>query len=196
MVEKLTEKRDVPGSQVRALERVKDRNGLHLLAGAAADASSYEASRYGQGLLTYSLLLGMTGPASASNYGFAEGYVNLGFDEWLTIQNPTNSQETVNIFLVNNAGGYYATSVTVVQHSRYTVDITGMVIRSLYRAGEGFAGYEVSLDARANVLRLGRHRHDWELIKDTPCEVPVGRWVPLVIKMRIRCQESRSRKSV
>jgi hypothetical protein len=58
----LGERRAVSGDQVRALERVKDRNGLHLLAGAAADASSYEASRYGQGLLTYSLLLGMTGP--------------------------------------------------------------------------------------------------------------------------------------
>jgi WD40 repeat protein len=60
-VEKLTEKRDVPGSQVRALERVKDRTGLHILAGCAADAVSYEATRYGQGVLTYSLLEGMRG---------------------------------------------------------------------------------------------------------------------------------------
>ncbi len=34
---------------------------------AAADVSSYEASRYGQGLLTYSLLLGMTGPGLKGN---------------------------------------------------------------------------------------------------------------------------------
>ena len=61
VIEKLTEKRDVPGSQVRALERVKDRTGMHVLAGCAADAVSYEASRYGQGLLTYCLLLGMRG---------------------------------------------------------------------------------------------------------------------------------------
>ena len=61
VVEKLTEKRDVPGSQVRALERVKDRTGMHVLAGCAADSLSYEASRYGQGILTYSLLLGMRG---------------------------------------------------------------------------------------------------------------------------------------
>jgi len=61
-IKALGQRRAVSGDQVRALERVKDRNGLHLLAGAAADASSYEASRYGQGLLTYSLLLGMTGP--------------------------------------------------------------------------------------------------------------------------------------
>ena len=61
VVEKLTEKRDVPGSQIRALERIKDRTGMHVLAGCAADSVSYEASRYGQGILTYSLLLGMRG---------------------------------------------------------------------------------------------------------------------------------------
>jgi WD40 repeat protein len=60
-IKNLTEKRDVPGSQVRALERVKDRTGLHILAGCASDAVSYEATRYGQGVLTYSLLLGMRG---------------------------------------------------------------------------------------------------------------------------------------
>jgi hypothetical protein len=63
LVEKLTEQRSIPSSQVRALERMKDRMGLHVLAGAAADAFSYEASRYGQGILTYSLLLGMRGAA-------------------------------------------------------------------------------------------------------------------------------------
>jgi hypothetical protein len=63
LIEKLTEKRDVPTSQVRALDRLKDRTGMHVLAGCAADAASYEASRYRQGVLTYSLLLGMQGQA-------------------------------------------------------------------------------------------------------------------------------------
>lgn len=63
LVEQLTEKRGVPSSQIRALERVKHRTGMHVLAGCAADAVSYEASRYGQGLLTHSLLLGMQGAA-------------------------------------------------------------------------------------------------------------------------------------
>jgi len=63
LVQKLTEKRDVPSSQIRSLERMKDRMGLFILAGSAADAVSYEASQYGQGLLTYSLLLGMRGAA-------------------------------------------------------------------------------------------------------------------------------------
>ena len=60
---KLVEKRDVPGDQVRALDQLKDRTGFYVLMGSAADAVSYEASRYGQGLLTYALLTGMKGAA-------------------------------------------------------------------------------------------------------------------------------------
>ena len=62
-LDKLTEKREVESSQIRAIDRVKSRTGMHVLAGCAADSVSYEASRYGQGLLTYSLLLGMRGGA-------------------------------------------------------------------------------------------------------------------------------------
>ncbi|HVF30993.1 MAG TPA: hypothetical protein VNA22_08480, partial [Pyrinomonadaceae bacterium] len=54
-------KRDVPGDQIGALERLKDNTGFYILMGSAADAVSYEASQYGQGLLTYSLLQGMKG---------------------------------------------------------------------------------------------------------------------------------------
>lgn len=60
---KLIEKREVPGDQIRAIDRLKDRTGFYVLMGAAADAPSYEASQYGQGLLTYSLLVGMRGAA-------------------------------------------------------------------------------------------------------------------------------------
>ncbi|TNE60161.1 MAG: hypothetical protein EP344_07865 [Bacteroidetes bacterium] len=51
--------------QRRALERMKDRSGMFVLAGSAADKSSYEASRFGHGLLTYSLLNNM--PLVAAN---------------------------------------------------------------------------------------------------------------------------------
>ena len=61
VVEKMIEKRDIPSSQVRAFERMKDRAGLNILTGCAADAVSYEASRFAQGLLTYSLLMGIKG---------------------------------------------------------------------------------------------------------------------------------------
>jgi WD40 repeat protein len=51
--------------EIRRLEvlGVLEIAGGHVLMGAAADKVSYEASRYGQGLLTYSLLLGMRGEA-------------------------------------------------------------------------------------------------------------------------------------
>jgi WD40 repeat protein/uncharacterized caspase-like protein len=60
---KLTEKRDVPGNQIRAIERLKDRTGFHVLMGSAADAVSYETNQFEQGLLTYALLQGMRGAA-------------------------------------------------------------------------------------------------------------------------------------
>jgi len=63
LIDDLTAKRDIPSSQKLALERMKDGTGLNILAGCASDSGSYEASRYGQGVLTYSLLLGMRGAA-------------------------------------------------------------------------------------------------------------------------------------
>lgn len=55
--------KDLSPSQIRALDRMKDRSGIFIISGSAADAVSYEASKYGQGLLTYSLLQGMSGLA-------------------------------------------------------------------------------------------------------------------------------------
>ena len=62
-MEKLTQQRAVPSAQIIALDRLKDRTGFHILAGAAADRVSYETTRYGQGLLTRALLTGMKGAA-------------------------------------------------------------------------------------------------------------------------------------
>jgi WD40 repeat protein len=49
-------KGNLNSDQRRALERMKDRGGFFVLAGSAADKSSYEDPRFGHGLLTYSLL--------------------------------------------------------------------------------------------------------------------------------------------
>lgn len=53
--------------QRRALERMNDRSGMFVLAGSAADKSSYEATRFGHGLLTYSLLNNMPFVAASNN---------------------------------------------------------------------------------------------------------------------------------
>ncbi|MFN5169965.1 MAG: caspase domain-containing protein [Cyclobacteriaceae bacterium] len=61
MVENLVASRDVSSSTLRALDRLRDRTGFHIITGCAADAVSYEASRFGQGVLTYSLIEGIKG---------------------------------------------------------------------------------------------------------------------------------------
>lgn len=53
--------KNLSSSQIRALDRMQDRTGMFVLSGSAADKVSYEASAYGQGLLTYALLQGMRG---------------------------------------------------------------------------------------------------------------------------------------
>jgi hypothetical protein len=60
---KLVDRREASGDAIRAIDRAKDRTGSYILMGSAADAVSYEASQYGQGLLTYALLKGMKGAA-------------------------------------------------------------------------------------------------------------------------------------
>lgn len=72
-------------------------------------------------------VIGQVGPATHSSYSFAEGYTNIGYNEWLTIQNPTNATETIYLTLVNQSGRSYKTSFTVVANSRYTVDIANTV---------------------------------------------------------------------
>lgn len=66
-VDNLLAARDVEPSQIRAIDRMKDRTGMYIISGCAADAVSYEASQYGQGLLTYSILQGMKGAALKEN---------------------------------------------------------------------------------------------------------------------------------
>lgn len=62
-VDNLISKRDIEPSQIKAIDRMKDRTGMYIISGSAADAVSYEASMYGQGLLTYSILQAMKGAA-------------------------------------------------------------------------------------------------------------------------------------
>ena len=58
----LLKERDLSSDQIRALERLKDLTGLHVLMGAATNKVSYETSTYGHGLLTQALMEGYAGP--------------------------------------------------------------------------------------------------------------------------------------
>jgi hypothetical protein len=46
-----------------------------------------------------------------------------------------------------------------------------------------FIGYEVALDAAKQTLLLARHRNNFEPIKEVPCAVTTGRWIPLVVEL-------------
>ena len=95
-------------------------------------------------------VVGQSGPATATSYSFAEGYTNVGYDEWLTMQNPSANPERITITLANARGTVYTFSVTVASHSRYTVDIVATVMRYLYHNGDGYQGYEVSLAVQSS----------------------------------------------
>ncbi|HLX56045.1 MAG TPA: peptidase S53, partial [Ktedonobacteraceae bacterium] len=95
-------------------------------------------------------ITGQSGAATATAYNFAEGYTNVGYNEWLTLQNPTGSTETIDVTLVNEMGNSYTFTVMVGAHTRGTVDITGEVIQHLYQPNDGFKGYEVSMSVQSN----------------------------------------------
>lgn len=61
----------------------------------------------------------------------------------------------------------------------------GLILRtSKPRVGANdFFGYEVSLDPSAQVIRLGRHRNNWEHIKDVPSEIETKQWTNLRVNL-------------
>lgn len=89
--------------------------------------------------------IGQIGPASISTYSFAEGYTNNSYDEWLTLQNPTNSSETIAVTLVNGTGHIASFNVQVGPHSRSTTDLVHSVLSSLCSPGAPSACWEVSM---------------------------------------------------
>ena len=90
-------------------------------------------------------VLGQMGPAGQSLYSFAEGYVNTNYDEWLTLQNPTATSETIWVTLYNALGHMYTFSINVNPNTRATVDIVQVVFANLYHNGDGFRGLEVAM---------------------------------------------------
>ncbi len=69
-------------------------------------------------------VLGLIGPISKSSYSFSEGYTYPGYNEWLTLQNPNSTAETVVVTLTNEAGKIAVVSVNVPANGRQTEDIT------------------------------------------------------------------------
>ena len=72
LVEQLADVREVSGSTLLSWEQMRDRTGVFLLAGCASDAVSYEATRFEQGLLTYSLLEAIHNGTALREGGFVD----------------------------------------------------------------------------------------------------------------------------
>jgi alpha-L-arabinofuranosidase len=66
-----------------------------------------------------------------------------------------------------------------------TAGLAGLIIKVDQAAvgADRWIGYEVSLDPKRQMMVLGRHRNNWEHIKDVPCDVPVGKWIKLVARI-------------
>jgi hypothetical protein len=88
-------------------------------------------------------------PTPIRSYSFAEGYNNTGYNEWLTLQNPTASAEDIIISLTNGYGRVYSMTQTLGAHARFTLDITYLVLRNMLRAYDDHRGYEISIALQA-----------------------------------------------
>ncbi len=67
----------------------------------------------------------------------------------------------------------------------------GLILR-VAKAGAGadaFDGYEVAIDVARKVVVVGRHEHDFRLLKDIPCDVLPDRWISLAVKLTERVIE-------
>ncbi len=89
---------------------------------------------------------GQPGPAAHSAYSFAEGYTNTNYSEWLTLQNPTATAETIWITVVNGLGRTKTLSVIVPANSRYTLNVFSDIVgKYMLQPGDNFHAYEVSM---------------------------------------------------
>lgn len=95
-------------------------------------------------------VIGQLGPATHSSYSFAEGYSNNGYNEWLTIQNPTNAAETITMTMMNGLGQSNTQGFTVGANSRYTQDISALVQNAaIFNAGTNSAANSVSMTVQS-----------------------------------------------
>ncbi|HLH62189.1 MAG TPA: S53 family peptidase [Ktedonobacteraceae bacterium] len=105
-----------------------------------------EYFRFNQNIPGGTDVIGEPGPAKTS-YSFAEGFTASGFNEFLTLQNPNTSSETVAVTL------YLAHSITAQQivtigpQTRVTLNINSIVVP--IAQSNPSAGYEVSLSVQA-----------------------------------------------
>ncbi len=73
----------------------------------------------------------------------------------------------VDVFFSDNAGGNAGLLVKVAEPGN---------------GADQFIGYEVSLTPEGTLV-LHRHRNNWEPLRTVACQVPIGKWIPLAVKL-------------
>lgn len=108
-------------------------------------------------------VIGQPGPANYAAYSFAEGYANRGYNEWLTLQNPTNATENITLTLSNSYGSSYSQNMSIAATSRTTTDITQLVTQHLVHFGDDYRAYEVtmSLASSGNAVFVAERPMYW-----------------------------------
>ncbi len=98
-------------------------------------------------------VVGEAGPSNHAVYSFAEGYTLGSFNEYLTLQNPTNTTETVAITLFADST-IEQVMLQLLPHSRTTVNINSFIVplATAYPTNPIYNAYEVSMDVQ--VLNL------------------------------------------
>ena len=101
-------------------------------------------------------VVGEAGPSSHAVYSFAEGYTLGSFNEYLTLQNPNNSTETVAITLFADST-IEQEMLQLLPHSRTTVYINSFIVplATAYPSNPIYNAYEVSMDIQALNLNGG-----------------------------------------
>ncbi len=89
-------------------------------------------------------VLGLVGPISKYSYSFAEGYTHPGYNEWLTLQNPTSSSETILVTMTNGDGHIATVQVNVPANGRQTEDITADAVK-YFHPGSSLTANAISM---------------------------------------------------
>jgi kumamolisin len=106
---------------------------------------------YGPSLISGATdVVGEAGPSSHSVYMFAEGYTYGSFNEFLTLQNPNNTAESVAITLFAN-NTMVQEMLQLQPHSRSTVSVNSLIVPMAlaYPTTPIYKAYEVSMDIQA-----------------------------------------------
>jgi hypothetical protein len=88
--------------------------------------------------------------------------------------------------LISDRAAFKDGAVGVDLHFADRKGVNGGLIVRVDQPGIGadrWIGYEVALNAASQKLLLARHRNNFEPIKEIPCPVAVGKWIPLEVRL-------------